>query len=413
MNVQISKDELKNYTSKTTFKFHDLKIPFLRDSDEEPVAVDVGYGGVKVFSANGMHTFPSVLFMVKKDNTLLSTSTDIKYIDEDGNLWYIGDRARDSLESGSRKIDLDEFYSEKRLETEEFLILIRTAIYLGLCKKGFQFSLGNKKIRLCTGLPEEDVEKLGNKLRKIIAGHHHFKISIGGREFEKINFDIEEDNIEILSQPQGTIYSMAFDLNGNIPREDLIIDKNVLVLDGGMYTFDTYLNNRAAQGTSKTWEQFAMHQVYLRLRDIIQEKTGRFINEIDIEKYIMDGCLIKYNGQRYYFGDDYINTVKEIATDLIKKLKRTYNNFNDIDTVIITGGTGKVFYPYLKSIPVDEIMLAESQDDTLGYFDAVFSNCVGFFKFLVYLIASGIAETEEEVAISEENITIESESYNG
>ena len=202
---------------------------------------------------------------------------------------------------------------------------------------------------------------------------------------------------------------MAFDLKGNIPREDLIIDKNVLVLDGGMYTFDTYLSNRADQGISKTWEEFAMYQVYLRVRDIIKEKTGRYINEFDIEKYMMDErnpSTIRYDGnQRYYFGDDYVKTVKELATALVRKLKRTYDNFNDVDTVIVTGGTGKVYYPYLEElISVDEIMLAERNDDVLGQFDAVFSNVVGFFKFLIYLICADTID-DQEVAATKENFT--------
>ena len=65
MDVQISKDELKNYASKTTLNFHNLKIPFVSNLNEEPVAIDVGYGGVKVFSMNGMHSFPSIIFKVK------------------------------------------------------------------------------------------------------------------------------------------------------------------------------------------------------------------------------------------------------------------------------------------------------------------------------------------------------------
>lgn len=388
MDIQISKEELKNYASKTIFHFHELDT-FVPEGIE-PLGVDIGYGGVKVFGLNGIHSFPSLLFKPKRNQTILDNDTDIKYIDEDDNLWYIGDRARYSLESGSRQIDSDECYSEKRLYTDEFLILIRTAIYFGLCKNQNQFSLQGKKIKLCTGLPEEDVEKNSSELRRIIAGHHHFKISVGGEEFSKITFDINEEDIEILSQPQGTIYSTVFDLHGNILRGDLIAEKNVLVLDGGMLTFDTYLSNRADRGISKTWEEFAMHEAYLKIRDIINEKTDRFINEYDIEKYIIDSepCLIKYNGnQKYYFGDDYINTIKTMSKSLVKKLKRTYDNFNDVDITIVTGGTGKICFPYLKElIPVDEIMLAESTNDTNGTYDTVFSNVVGFFKFLVFLL---------------------------
>ena len=113
---------------------------------------------------------------------------------------------------------------------------------------------------------------------------------------------------------------------------------------------------------------------------------------------------IRYDGnQRYYFGDDYVKTVKELATALVRKLKRTYDNFNDVDTVIVTGGTGKVYYPYLEElISVDEIMLAEKNDDVLGQFDAVFSNVVGFFKFLIYLICVDTID-DQEVTVTKEN----------
>lgn len=407
MEAQISKDQLQTFASKTFSKFHSLNIPFVSQSEAEPVSVDVGYGGVKVFSMKGIHSFPSLLFRIRKDNLMMDSDTDIKYKDEYGNLWYIGDRARDSLETGSRQIDGDEFYSNKRLMTDEYLILMRVAIYLGLCDENYRFSLKNKHVRLCTGLPEEDVEKYSGQLRKAIAGHHYFQISVGGREWQKVNFDIDSDDIEILSQPMGTIYSMAFDLYGNIPRADLITDKNVLVLDGGMFTFDTYLSNRADQGTSKTWEDFAMYEVHLKVRDIIHENTGRYINEFDIEKYIIDKdhpCTIRYKGnQRYYFGDDYLETVRLMSQQLARKLKRTYDEFNDIDVVIATGGTGMVYYPYLKEmLSVDELLLAESKGGELGEFDAVFSNVVGFFKFLTYLIKMEEAEGEVTVSAVEE-----------
>lgn len=55
-------------------------------------------------------------------------------------------------------------------------------------------------------------------------------------------------------------------------------------------------------------------------------------------------------------------------------------------------------------ISVDEIMLAERNDDVLGQFDAVFSNVVGFFKFLIYLICADAIDNQE-VAVTKENFT--------
>lgn len=84
-----------------------------------------------------------------------------------------------------------------------------------------------------------------------------------------------------------------------------------------------------------------------------------------------------------------------MSISLTKKLKRTYNDFNDVDIIIITGGTGKIYYPYLKElIPVDEIILAENNDKFNGY-DAIFSNVVGFFKFIIFLITSTIEENKQ------------------
>ena len=132
-----------------------------------------------------------------------------------------------------------------------------------------------------------------------------------------------------------------------------------------------------------------MHEVYLTLRDVIYKKTGRYINEYDIERYISLPSVLKYKGnQKYYFGEDYLNIIKQMSNNLVRKLKRTYDDFNDIDIIIITGGTGKTYFPYLKElIPIDEIVLAESNTENNGVYNAIFSNVVGFFKFIMFLLS--------------------------
>ena len=154
MDNQINKEKLKNYVSKTMFNFRKLNIETI-PNDTEPLAIDIGYGGVKIFSLNGIHSFPALLFKSKKNSTILNNDTDIKYIDENNNLWYIGDRARDSLETGSRQIDSNEYYSEKRLFTDEFLILVRVSIFLGVCKELNNFSLEQKKLKYVQVCPKK------------------------------------------------------------------------------------------------------------------------------------------------------------------------------------------------------------------------------------------------------------------
>ena len=60
--------------------------------------------------------------------------------------------------------------------------------------------------------------------------------------------------------------------------------------------------------------------------------------------------MLKYKGnQKYYFGEDYLNIIKQMSNNLVRKLKRTYDDFNDIDIIIITGEQENLF-PIFKRI---------------------------------------------------------------
>ncbi|MDF2879474.1 MAG: hypothetical protein K0R54_31 [Clostridiaceae bacterium] len=387
---------IEDYSTKTFSKFHNLKMNFLDELDIFPIATDIGYGGVKVFSLNGKHIFPAIPIEISDDKTYFDQPTFIKYKDERGKIWYVGDRARHSTQ-GNIKVDKT-VYGDERLTSPEYKVLLRVSIFFGLLKPDYTI-VKNKKIKIVTGLPEEHLEDNAEILRNRFSGHHNFQVKIGSGDWIKATFDIEEEDIEVLSQPFGTIFSMAFDKYGNLNNDNnLVIGNNVLVFDGGFHTIDTYLSKIGDQGESRTWDKNAMYNVFADTRNIIQENTKLKLEIGEIDKYIATDNTdrpkgtIKYgkNNQLYDFTADFEISLKYNAEEIIERLISIYDNFRDIPVVICAGGTGKAYYPYLKKSIPTEVILAEKEtlNNSVETFDSVFSNVVGFFKFLIGLIIS-------------------------
>ncbi len=401
---------LKDFPVKTFSEFHDIKIPLLDELDILPVAIDLGYGGVKVYGMYGRHIFPSLPIEVGNDTTYMDDDLHIKYKDEYGSVWYIGERARQSIEGNESNVD-KQLYKKNRIRTPEYKVLMRVAVFFGLLKDKATL-VKNKKIKISTGLPEEYVEQDSTILRDAFKGHHHFEIAVGKGNWVKVSFDVDSDDIEVLSQPFGTIFSMAFNKYGKLINPELITSKNVLVFDGGFHSIDTYLSKIGDRGTSCTWVNYAMYDIYQKTCDDILNNTKpkKKVHVYELDKYInhpTKSGLVTYGAtnQTYSFEADFAKNLKNTALGIIRKLFNEYNDFNDIDIVISTGGTGKAFYPYMKEEIYTEVVLAEKTDESnpADNFDTVFSNVIGFFYFMMGCISKDYGkEFEQEAAASVE-----------
>ena len=399
-NINIS-----DYAAKTKFSFHNADIPIVNQKGIIPIGLDVGYSSTKVYSIFGRHIFPSFLIRLSDDFAITEKDTDILYKDEKGQIWAVGKTAHERI-LGETKIQTRKLYGRQRIDSPEFLVLLRVGIFFGLIKKdlGRTFLLetkGNIKIR--TGLPvdyfETDKEILENK----IVGHHRYEVKVGKRNWVKVNLDIAEDDVSVIMQPFGTLWSLAASIQGDLVDNDLL-NKNVLIYDGGQHTTDTYFNQKGRGGINTTWTDISMVSIISKVREAVLKATG---NQGDFREYSFDDIVsssneygsgvIKYmksdankkDVQFYDMTNDIIRCTEEVVEYAINELNIVYNYLLDFNTLICTGGVGKLFYPYFKrQYHYIDVMLAEKTDSNneAENFDTVFANVVGYFKSLVFEI---------------------------
>lgn len=383
--------DISNYSTTTHSEFHMMKMDFIDKLNIFPIAADIGYGGIKVFSFNGKHIFPSIPLEVSKDSVAFPGESMIKYIDENEDVWYVGERARESVESSTMVDNI--VYSKERIEAKEYTVLLRVAIYLGLLKPDYTVE-SNKRIYVSTGLPNDYLEKDAGILKNKFGTQHSFKIQYGHHPLTHVSFSIAKDDIEVLSQPFGTLYAMASDRYGQVTKEGYkILRKKTLIIDGGFHSFDTYLSKFGDKGISKTWSAEAMYNVYLdTINDIQEETKGRRLLTIpQLDLFISRGeTKVKYgeDNQVYDFSSNFMKALERNVAKLYGKLTSSYGYFNDIETAIVTGGTGAAFFPYLEKLIKTDVILAEkkTKGDPIDTFNSVFANVQGFFKVLLRVI---------------------------
>ncbi|QUH22083.1 ParM/StbA family protein [Alkaliphilus sp. B6464] len=388
--------------AETEYNFRNLNIPFITDIREMmPIGLDVGFSATKIFSMFGYHKYPSVVRKIRKrdlDNIKYSDDCYILYKTSDRDIWLVGhaviNRTFDQLTNE------DTLYTENRLNSEENLVLNRVGIALALMKDDFSF-VKNPAIRLCVGLPEKQVDSHADSYIDLLMGHHEFEIKIGSRDWQKIKVDVEEENISVLSQPFGTLLSLASDRKGKIINENLLKKDRTLIYDGGFGTIDTFLIENGNIVNSTTDPTLAMKDIFNEARDTIAEKTDIMLQLHQFNYYLSKDQgerFIWYNGnQKYDLDPDIKLSTINFAEDNIKMLNQQYRGFNNVDSIIVTGGTGKVFFPFFQLNIPKNIQLAEVKDSTDKNedFDCVYANSVGFFNYIIINYRDEIGYIEE------------------
>lgn len=400
-NVNIS-----DYAAKTQFNFHSIDIPIVEKNNLIPIGLDIGYSATKVYSIYGKHIFPSFLMRFPNEYIINIKDTDILYRNEQGEIWGIGNVARERVLQDGIPIQSKKLYGRQRIDSPEFLVLIRVGLFLGLAKKDLDHTFlmeKERKIKIRTGLPVDYFMTDSENLESKFIGHHRYEVKIGTRDWVKVDLDITEDDITVITQPFGTLWSLIADFQGKLINEKLL-GRNVLIYDGGQHTTDTHFNQKGAIGESTTWTDISMVSIINKVKKAVFENTG---GKGDFKEYAFDGlitdeiepCTVRYNNrgsiQLYDFTRDVLKATEEVAKYAISELNIVYNYLADFHALICTGGVGKLFYPYFKNEYSHlDVILAEKSDATnpAENFDTVLANVVGYFKSLLFEMA-----VEEEI----------------
>lgn len=355
------------------------------------IALDIGYSAVKGISPNRIFSFPS--FARKFTGQYLNMGTaspyEIQYRDENGETWNVGYSALSSISSDDNNDSINSLYGRNRYFSPMFLVLARTGIGVGMMENEFGQAEG-KPIALQTGLPPAYLEEDAPYLKEALMGNHRFSLRIGGGKWQKFNFTLNEQNIRVMPQPMGSLYSAALDNQcGQVPEAGKYFSSNLLILDAGFGTVDIFnIRRRQIIPPSVSFDDLGMKAVFMEASDKIYQKFHTRLQVHTMQKQLHQGFVQTFNRRTMTtkeepFDDILKESCQNVCEEALERMKTMYNNLLDYNYLIVTGGTGAAWFDQIrdhfsgmKSLHV----IQANQNDNLS---PIFSNVRGYYLFQI------------------------------
>lgn len=381
----------KDFETKTTF----IERNHAEAEGFWPVALDIGYSGVKGISPNSVFSFPS--FARKFTGEMLKAGEpdkkDIQYR-ANGEVWNVGYTAQANLASGDTNDGIASLFGRNRYFSQMFLVLARTGLALGMMKNGHGNPNG-KRLVLQTGLPPAYLKQDAPLLKEALSGDHDFEVRVGNGPWMHFGFTLTEDNIRIMSQPMGSLLSAAMDNEcRQTPEAKDYFTKNVLIVDGGFGTVDVFSIKRRTMEPAQSFDNLGMKAVFEDASSEIYKKYGVDIPVHAFQRALRDGFITRFNRktrstEELPFDDILKASNEKICKEMLEKIDTMYDNLIDYNYLLITGGTGaawediiREYYQGMKNLTV----ISGEQNDRLS---PIFNNVRGYYLYLVEFLRKG------------------------
>lgn len=353
------------------------------------IAIDIGYSSVKVFCENATACIPS--FAKKLEGPLLSigsvSKTRILYEDlETGESWIVGEMAQEMADEHDSESEL---YGRKRYFSPMFKVITRCGLAMGMFDNQYGGPSG-RPIKIQTGLPPKymtDKEDLVESM----SGKHHFRIKVGEDPWKEFDFQITKQDIAIMPQPMGTLFSVSFDRNGRqVPEAKKLWSSNLIIFDPGFGTCDTfYIKNQTIEDQS-TFNELSMKEILNKTRKKIQERYNEDIPIASMQSNLKTGNIrikSRKNGRPISKDVPFANLLEEscneVCNEALDKLCSVYNALFNCDYLIPTGGLSAVWKPdiiqYFSGLETLKI-IPGTQNDNLP---SIFNNVRGYYMNLI------------------------------
>ena len=361
------------------------------------VALDIGYSAVKVFSPNMIARFPSYARPVSPNQAIMGTLPESYIFYEDlqtHETWCVGESAYALIDRNDTSDSDAALYGRERYGNPMFRVIARTGLGLAMMKNNFGDPAG-KPIFLQTGLPQK-YKKMDTPLfMDALVGKHDFKIQIGSGKEMEYHIELTERDIHVMSQPMGTLFSVATDRNhAFVPDAGKYFSKNVLVFDPGFGTLDLFPIKAHMVGAGETFDNLGMKRVLQETINGINERYAP--QEITIpamQKYLETGKVRiidrrSFEAKDVSFDDILSAANKKVCAEAIERMTQVVSLF-DYDYLIITGGTGAAWSTMirerLKNLSTLTI-IDGNQNDPLPH---VFSNVRGYYNYRYQKFCAG------------------------
>ena len=367
------------------------------------VGIDVGYSSVKVFAPNSNIQFPSFAELDFSEEIGEVSPNHIKYENLlTGEKWIVGASAQNSIQQSSTSYSDDSLYQRERYDSPMFAVLIDVALGLALTENEFG-KPGDLPISIQTGLPSNYLKQDKGPLKAAFAGKRKFSLRVGNGKTQFYDLDIPETNVDVMEQPMGTLMSISIDGNHKfIPQAKQYLGSNILILDGGHGTWDTFeiANNRVK--SKKTFDEFSMRRVLEKTIEVISEQYNTTISPVAIQKCLETGTFSQKDGRFSSKSVDFSEILEEqndlMFEEMINRIASTHD-FSEYNFLVITGGTGSAWAAKIKDklAGIEGLKFIDgNQNDTTLPFD--FANARGYYMYLYQKNASASAAAKAKNA---------------
>ena len=352
-----------------------------------PIALDIGYSSVKIFSPNIIASFPSYAKRAEGDFQYAGNppKESILYKDSDtGEMWVVGEVAQNTMTSGDTSDSEMSLYGRERYGNPMFPVLIRTGLGLAMMENQFGRP-GDSRIVVQSGLPERYMSDEPD-LRDSISGKHNFALKVGGGQWQEFKVNISGKDIYVMSQPKGTLFSVCIEKNGQFhPDAQKYLTSSILVFDPGFGTLDLFPIKSGVVGKGETNQILGMKRVLQETVKLINEDYNVEVQVPEMQKYLATGTVKfydrkTYNSKEYAFDQLLAKANEMVCSEAINWLTSAVN-LVDFNYMIITGGTGAAWNDMIrdkfKNLTTLKLISGNQNDDL----PLIYSNVRGYYLY--------------------------------
>lgn len=382
----------KKFRTKTSFIPRDNKVV---DGTWE-IALDIGYSAVKLISPNIVAAFPSYAKRVEPEYQYVGEAPESSLVYRDlktDETWVVGEIAQNLLSHNDTSDSEAALYGRDRYFNQMFHVITEVGLGLGLQNNMYGEPRASK-IVVQTGLPERYMSDQ-DMLRDSLSGTHEFALKIGGQDWVTYSFELDKNDIYVMSQPKGTLFSVLTNNDGSfVPDAGKLLKSSVLIFDPGFGTFDIFaVESGTVNGPGETFSDLGMKRILQETSKMIRDKYGVNLTVPAMQKNLETGYVRKFDkrtltSKDYNFGDLLQTACEKVCREAIERLNASYD-LSNFEYVIITGGTGAAWFSQIeaafKNLTFLKI-LRGNQNDTL---DFIYSNVRGYYNYRLNKLLSG------------------------
>lgn len=390
------------------------------------VAIDSGFDGCKI-RVNGykMNTPFVIQDITGNEKSFQLTRRNDEFIEVkyEDNIYILGEPARKYLQrtniDAATATQMKQFYEIGRYNMKLFEVALTSFIahalytyskYTMSVPELENFDVTNMddwKIYVGVALPHANLEELTPVVDSYLVGkdkdkkkRHILDLKVGNDD--PVHFDFQIADTLFNSQVICALINEIVDENGN-ELDEMFENLPALIIDGGYKTVGEFVyecDQTISSDISNT--DYAMLNVNEEVARKIAEYSDEGITDYQIEEMYKDNRTVAYLDENKECHELNVKDIKDKelankARKMIEHLLLDYNDLLKIRMILIAGGTGESYYPYIKEYCEKErpylsgkVILAGSNENNkfMGETtEAVYAVVTGLYKNMCITIA--------------------------